>query len=129
MDFHVFGWGQPISVFGFVILIVLIGSLFSWLKTRSQQETIREAIKAGIELDPDMLNKLESSSGGKGGIMLGGMICIAVAVALVFFGYQIGKVETDEQILTIFLGIAGFPFMVGVVLLLVGLFRKGDTAE
>lgn len=129
MDFHTFGWGQPVGVFGFVILIVLIGSLFSWLKTRAQQETIREAIRKGIDLDPQMLNKLDNPSDGKGSLLLAGMILLAASVALVFFGYQIGQVEPDDEVFTIFLGIAGFPFMIGIVLLLVGLFRRKDTAE
>lgn len=131
MDIQFFdGWHQPIGVFTFVLAIILIGSVTSWLKTRSQQETIREAIKAGIKIEPDMLNKLNQPSGSNsGGMALAGCILLASGIALVFFGYQLGQVDGDDEVFTVFIGIAGFPFLIGIALLIGSLFRRGEKPQ
>ena len=117
MDF--FGWGVPPGVFGFVILLVLIGSVTSWLKTRAEQATLREAIRAGQPIDPHLLASLQDSpKRTREGLRIGGFVTIAVAIALVGFGFLLERASGDDQILLVMSGVALFPGLVGVALLL-----------
>ena len=122
MEFHFSDyWQAPMGVFTFVILIVLINGLFHWLKVRSQQETLREAIKSGVQIDTEALKAVSTSSSNSdspGGRVFVGLILIAVAGALAFFGYQIGRVEGYREVFKIFQGIAAFPGLLGVVFLI-----------
>lgn len=115
-------YGAPIGVFGFVILIILIGSVFSYLKVRSNNETIRRLAETGQPIDPTLLSHLnrdgEASSGG--GMLVGGVITLAVAVALYLFGQQIGAVSGDDEVGPIFRAIALFPALIGGALVVIG---------
>lgn len=122
---HDFDWsfGAPLGVFGFVILIILLNGIFSVIRTRAKQEVLREAIRSGQSVDPEILRSLQDSQEDEGSGVTAGLILMAVAVGLVFLGYQIGKVEPDEPIFDIMLGVAGIPFMIGLILFISGLFR------
>ncbi|MEM1379845.1 MAG: hypothetical protein AAGH41_04380 [Pseudomonadota bacterium] len=120
MDWE-FGFA-PVGVFGFVILIVLIGSLFSYLKTRSAHETIRTLAASGRDIDPSLLRGLETEGGsGWQGFLTGGTITLAVAVALVIFGQQLGTITGDDEVGPVFRAVAVFPGLIGAALLLMGL--------
>ncbi len=132
MDY--FGF-PPVGVFAFVILLVLIGSLFQYLEVRSNNQTIRTLAQSGQPLDPSLIKHLgrERSGGGPGGLLLAGTIIIAVAIGLYIFGQQIGAVENEPETTQIFVGIAAIPGAVGVALFLGGLVklllrRKDDSA-
>ncbi|GGD02359.1 hypothetical protein [Aquisalinus flavus] len=134
MDFHYFDyWQAPMGVFTFVILIVLINGLFHWLKVRSQQQTLREAIKSGVQIDPEALKAVAVSRNddSPGGRVFVGLILVAVACALMFFGYQIGRADGDPEVFTIFQGIAAFPGLIGVVFLISAPFarRSGNRQD
>ena len=117
MDFG-FGWDAPLGVFGFVILIILIGNLFSWLKVRAQQETLREAIRSGQPLDPSIVETLDSGRReNREGLFVGGLITLAAAAALVLFGWQMGRVADEPDLLGVMLAVAAFPALVGIALL------------
>lgn len=118
-----YDWHGGIGLWGFIIAIVLIGSFFSYMKQKSRNELVREAMKNGQTIDPDMLKDLKEED-EKGGMILGGAICIAVAVGLVFMGYQIDKVEQDENVYEIMKGVAAIPGLVGVVLMIFGIIAK-----
>lgn len=128
MDFHFWeGWHPyPMGVFTFVILIILINGLFHWLREKSKQETLREAIKSGVKLEPDALKEISVSTGenSRTNRLLVGLILIAVAGALVFFGYQVGKASGDDEVFPIFQGIAAFPGLIGIVFLALSPFGK-----
>jgi hypothetical protein len=119
-----FTWGSPATVFGFIIAIVLINGIVSVLRNKAKQETIREAIRSG-KFDEATVKSIADREEGDGDTTLAGFILIAVAAALVFFAYQIGSLDEDEGLVTIFLGIAAFPAFIGVVLLIAGLLRRG----
>jgi len=133
MDIHFFDyWHAPMGVFTFVILIVLINGIFHWLRVRSQQQTLREAIKSGVQIDPEALKAVSTPSSNNdspGGRIFVGLILIAVACALAFFGYQIGTVDGDPEVFTIFQGIAAFPGLIGVVFLISAPFAKRSSKE
>lgn len=126
MDTYVdWNYGAPMGVFGFIILIVLINAVASVFRTRAKQELLREAIRSGHDIDPEMLESLQEHD-RQGSNALAGMILMAVAAGLVFMGYQIQKVEVDEPIFDIMLGVASIPFFIGVVLLISSLFQKKE---
>lgn len=119
MDF--FEYGQ-VGVFGFVILIVLIGSLFQYLKVRSNNETIRTLAQSGQPIDPQLLRHLHSEeSSSSVGLFVGGVITFAVAAALYLFGAQLGAATGDPEIGPVFRAIAIFPAFIGGGLLLAGI--------
>ena len=120
MDWN-FGWDAPLGVFGFVILIILIGGFFSWMKTRAVQATIREAIRAGTPLDPAVIRELRGDGEGAGGGVsrgLTGLILIAVAIALVGFGYMGSTLGDEPNALLFFASVAAFPGLIGVAFLI-----------
>ncbi|WP_051881425.1 hypothetical protein [Parvularcula oceani] len=114
------GFDAPLGAFGFVVLIVLITSIASWLKAQAVQETIREAIRAGVPLDAATVRELKRSAGedeGGGGRGVAGLILIAVAVALILFGFIVGKASDDPQVFPILTAVSLFPGAIGVALL------------
>ena len=118
MDMN-FGFGTPIGVFTFVLLIILIGNVFSWLRTRAQMETMREAIRSGQPIDPSILAALEPHErDARRGFLVGGLVTLAVAVALVVFGWQIARVTGDDQVAGVMLAVSAFPGLIGVALLI-----------
>ena len=120
----------PIGVFGFIVLIVLIGSLFSFLKVRSNNETIRQLAQSGQPIDPSLLERLgRDSEDSRGGLLVGGFVTFAVAVGLYFFGAQIGIATDDPEVGPIFRGIAMIPGAIGAALMIAGflqlMFQRG----
>ena len=121
-----FGWGDPISLFGFVLIIILIGSVSSYLKVRAQQKTLREAIRAGQPIDPALLGSLERDSGADPrSLRIGGLVTLAVAVALVLFGWQIGRVAGDDEVFGVMIAVAAFPALIGIALLIASTAKRG----
>lgn len=121
-------WHSNISVFGFVIAIILIGSFFSYLKQRSRHELIREAMRSGQSIDPDLLKDLKDED-EKGGMIIAGAILLAVAVGLAALGYQIDKVEESNEVFEIMKGVAVIPALIGVVLLIAGLIEAATRKK
>lgn len=133
MDIEFFDHGQ-IGIFGFVLAIVLIGSLFQYLKVRSNNETIRQMVASGQPVDREMLRHLgRESDSGPGGLITGGVITLAAAAALYLFGEQIGQVAGDDEVGPVFRAIALFPGLIGAALVVVGaagvVFRRRDRSE
>ena len=122
-----FGWGDPISVFGFVLIIILIGSVSSYLKVRAQQKTLREAIRAGQPIDPALLGSIgREGSVDPRGLRIGGLVTLAAAVALVLFGWQIGRVAGDDEVFGVMVAVAAFPALIGIALLVGSSMVKRD---
>lgn len=127
MDWHEwYGWHGGIGLWGFIIAIVLIGSVTSYLKQKSRNELMKEALKNGQSIDPNMLKDLNEED-SKGGMILGGAICIAVAAGLIFMGYQFersGVSDADDNLFEVMKGVAAIPGLVGVVLMIFGIITK-----
>lgn len=121
-DFWDWNDGPPMGVFGFIIIVVLINAVASVFRTRARQDVMREAIKSGHDISPEIIDSFQERD-SEGGIVPG-LILMAVAVGLVFMGHQIGTVSQDEEVLDIMLGVASIPFLIGVVLFIAALFGK-----
>jgi len=132
-----FSWEQgQLGIFTFVIIIVLISSIASVIRTQSRNSTLKELARSGQPIDPSLLQSLASSKddddGGPGALIVGGFITLTVAAALVVFGQRLAAIDNDPDDAKIFEAIAVFPGFIGIALLVVGIVsaiftrRKGD---
>lgn len=117
-------YGQ-FGVFTFVIILVLIGSISSIIRTQSRNNTLKEIARSGQPIDPSVLDTFtkvsDEDSGGPGGLVVGGFITLAVAAALVVFGQRLAAIDNDPDDAKIFEAIAVFPGFIGGALIVVGL--------
>lgn len=124
----------PLGAFTMVIAIVGLTVWSRAARRKQVMETVRDAIRSGQTLDPATIKALGAEEPKKkGGDLKAGLILIAVAAALVVFGYAIGSADVGDtpEIVPIFTAIAAFPGFIGVVLVLFGvvsLFRPKDEA-
>lgn len=121
-EFWDWNYGPPMGVFGFIIIVVLINAVASVFRTRAKQDVIREAIKSGHDINPEIIDSFQERE-NDGGIVPG-LILMAVAVGLAFMGHQIETVSQDEQVFDIMLGVASIPFLIGLVLFIAALLGK-----
>ena len=130
-----FSWEQgQLGVFTFVIILVLIGSISSVLRTQSNNNTLKELARSGQPLDPQLMKALSKSGddGGPAGYFVGGVITLSVAAGMIFFGRRIADIDADPEVAEVFTAIAAFPGFIGVALLLIGVVtavlsrQKGD---
>jgi hypothetical protein len=104
----------PISLFAGLTIVLC---LFFWFRYRMRsdlQKTIRTAIDKGQELSPEIIDRIGQPKAGKDRDLRLAMIWIAIGVALTVFGFSIPEEEANQ----IFLGIAAFPFSLGVAFLI-----------
>jgi len=117
-------WGfdnDLVLIFGFVLVIIFISSFFSFMKAKSAHETIRELSSKGQPIAPELLRGLQDDDDRSGrGLLTGGFILIAIAVALAVFGMQIGAITGDDEVGPVLRTVAIFPGMIGAALLVSG---------
>ncbi|XBQ15494.1 MAG: DUF6249 domain-containing protein [Oceanicaulis sp.] len=125
----------PLGAFTMVVLIVALNVWAGASRRKQVMETVRDAIRSGQNLDADTVRALGAEGPKKeGGDLKAGLILIAVAAALVVFGYAVGSADVSDtpEVVAIFSAIAAFPGFIGVVLVLFGLAnaakRKNDDA-
>ena len=114
-------WIGFASVIGPVILL----GIFFWLRfkaRRDMQETIRTALDKGHELSPELIDRLGHPKAPKDRDFRLGVIWIAVAVGIAILGFAIPEEEATQPLL----GIAGFPFVIGIAYLVLNKFAKQD---
>jgi hypothetical protein len=114
-------WIGFASVVGPVILL----GVFFWLRfkaRREMQETIRAALDKGQELSPELVDRLGHPKAPKDRDFRLGVIWIAVAVGFAFLGFAIPEEEATQPLL----GVAGFPFVIGVAYLILNKFAKRE---
>jgi hypothetical protein len=111
----------PLTVFGAVVAIVWVAMAYGSRNRAAFFETVRAAIERGTELTPETVRALGAPRSSRYSDIKWGVIWIGVAAACVTFGWAVGSVEPDEEVLRIFMGIAAFPGFVGLALLGYGL--------
>ena len=117
------GLWVPIAAFlGMTIVLGMV--IWFRFKTRSEmQQTFRAALDKGHELTPEIIDRLGHLKAPKDKDLRLGVIWIAVAVGLSAFGFGI---PDEEDVARIFLGIAAFPFMIGIAYLILHKFTDRD---
>ena len=86
------------------------------------QQTIRLALDKGHELSPEMIDRLGHPKAPKDKDLRLATTWLAVAVALVAFGFMIPDPSGDA--FSALTGIAAFPLMVGVAYLIMWRFTE-----
>ncbi len=106
-----------IPIVMFISLAVVFCVLF-WFRYKTKegmQQTFRAAMEKGQELTPEIIDRLGSPKPAKDKDVRLGIIWVAVAIALVAFGFSI---PDDDDVAGIFMGIAAFPFLIGAAYLI-----------
>ncbi len=113
----------PITMFlGMTVIFV---ALF-WFRYKSRvemQQTFRAALDKGQELTPEIIDRLGHPKASKDRDLRYGIIWMALAVALIAFGFGI---PDEDDVARIFAGIAAFPFALGVAYLILHKFTDHD---
>lgn len=114
-------WIGFASVIGPTILL----GLFFWFRFRARrdmQDTIRVALDKGHELSPELIDRLGHPKAPRDRDFRLGVIWIAVAAGIACLSLAIPEEEATQPLL----GIAAFPFFVGVAYLVLNKFAKRD---
>jgi len=118
----------PIGLFGMVLGIVIAVNMFTYKRSRDLQETVREAVRAGKDLSPELIRSLGVKPKSEGQDIKGGLVLIAIALGLIVLGWGIQSslnpavVDSDMPSMIIMMtGVAAIPGFIGVVLVLFGL--------
>jgi hypothetical protein len=104
----------PIALFS-GLTVVLTTAIWIRYKTRSEMQlTIRTAIDKGQELSPEIVDRLGNPKPHKDKDLRSALVCIAIAIGMSVFGYMI----PEDEATPVFLGMAAFPFFVGIAFLI-----------
>lgn len=98
--------------------LTVVFSLLVWFRYRGRadvQQTIRAALDKGQELSPELIERLGHPKPPKNKDLRLGVIWIAIAIGLTAFGFGI---PDEEEVHSIFMGIAAFPAVLGVAYLI-----------
>ena len=98
----------------FIALAVVLGLLLYFRhKNRAElQATVRQAIEQGQQLSPELLERLGQPTQSEHADLRKG--AIAIAIALAFAALAFGVSQEDAEALGPMLGIAAFPFLIGL---------------
>ena len=111
--------------FASVIGPTLLVGFFFWLRFRSRremQETIRAALDKGQELSPELIDRLGEPKKPKDRDFRLGIIWVAVAAAFAIFAFAVPEEDAFRPLL----GIASFPFVIGVAYLILNKFARQE---
>jgi uncharacterized protein DUF6249 len=111
--------------FAAVVGPVILVSLFFWFRLkarREMQDTIRVALDKGQDLTPELIDHLGSPKKPKDRDFRLGIIWVAVAIGMAMFSFAI----PDEEATAPMLGMAAFPFVIGIAFLILNKFAKQD---
>jgi len=100
----------------FIMVGVVLVALF-WFRYKARaelQQTVRNALERGIELSPDLVDRLGAAKPPKGKDLRLGVIWMSLALALVLCGLAIPEPEALRGVLAA----AAFPFSIGLAYLL-----------
>ena len=114
----------------FIPIVMFIGltvvlSLFVWFRFRIRndaQSTIRTAIEKGQELTPEIIDRLGHPRPHEDRDLRVSLIFFALAIALTLFGVALPVDAEHAQ--RVFMGVAAFPFSLGVAFLIMWRFTE-----
>jgi Domain of unknown function (DUF6249) len=102
-----------IPIVMFISMTIVLCTLV-WFRYRSRsevQQTIRAALDKGQDLSPELVDRLGHPRPSKDKDLRLGVIWLAISVGLVAFGFGI---PDEDDVARIFMGIASFPFFLGI---------------
>lgn len=104
-----------------IVMFISMGIVFCvlfWFRYKTKegmQQTFRAAMEKGQELTPEIIDRLGHPKPAKDKDLRLGIIWIALAIAIVAFGFSI---PDDDEVARIFMGIASFPLVIGIAYLI-----------
>lgn len=119
-----------IIIWGSILLLVFIVSLFKYLGRRSKYRVLEKIAESGQTLSPELLAGLTNGNGrapeDKNPITSGiFLMCIGIALAVFFWAMQGGGIPlADDNWLPV---IGVFPFMIGLARVLGAGFSQRDS--
>ena len=122
---------EMIPIVMFVSIAVVFIALF-WFRYRSRsemQQTVRNALDKGVELSPELIDRLGAPKPNKHKDLRLGAIWMSLAVGLILIAF-VNPASEPEAFRGILAG-AAFPFSIGSAYLLLWHFisRKDDEAS
>ena len=112
----------PIVMF---IGLTIVFSLFVWFRYRARsdmQETVRRALEKGVDLSPEVIDRLGHPKATKNRDLRLGTIWLSLAVALGLIGVAVGEADAIRGTLA---G-AAFPLCIGVAYMILHRFAGDD---
>ncbi len=100
----------------FIMVGVVLVALF-WFRYKARaelQQTVRSALERGVELSPELVDRLGAAKPPKGKDLRLGVIWMSLALALLLCGLAIPEPEALRGVLAA----AAFPFSIGLAYLL-----------
>lgn len=105
----------PISMFIALTVVLCLFFMFRY-KTRSEmQATIRTALDKGQELSPEIIDRLGTPKPPKDKDLRTALVWFALAASTAALGF--GIPDHEGEVLRILMGIAAFPFSLGIAYL------------
>ncbi len=105
----------PISLFMGLTIVLCAAFWFRYRTREGMQQTVRAALDKGHELTPEVIDRIGHPKPAKDRDLRLGVIWLAVAIGLSAFGFGI---PDEDDVARIFMGIAAFPFAIGVAYLI-----------
>ena len=96
------------------VVAFVAAQIFRTIRVHMSQRTLREAVKTGVPISPDMLTEADRAPEAGANDLRSGMVLIALALAIAGFGLIQGSTDAIKGCA----GIALFPLFVGLALLL-----------
>lgn len=115
----------PIALFGGLTLVFSLFFMYRHRTRHEMQKTIRTAIDKGQELTPEIIERLGTPKPPKDKDLRISLIYFALAISTAAFGA--GIPDDDPEVLQIMLGIAAFPFSLGVAYLIMWFFAGRNS--
>jgi Na+/H+ antiporter NhaD/arsenite permease-like protein len=124
----------PITFFAMIAAIVVLPKYFRARSKQQLMETLQAAYEKGQPVPPELIESLSveprmaprTPRERADKDLRGGIITLAIAIALVVFGWALSY-EEDEA-LYIFAGLAAFPGLIGLALIAFGVTGRGKSA-
>ncbi len=102
----------PLIVFGSVVAVVWLFSLFNFKKRNTVHETLRHAISNGQPVSSEMIDKMSMITDPIKADLRRGVLFVAIGFAFLVLAIIIGTEE--ENAIRPLLGVATFPTVLGL---------------
>lgn len=112
---HEWSYHGPDMFWIFIAVIVVSSMFFGYLRSKSRDETLRDLAQRGQPITPEMLGPVR---GGRGGLLIGGLIMLFIGISLSGFMWSMGGMHHPfgNEEYPVFVGL--FPGGIGLALLI-----------
>ncbi len=117
----------PIVVFGTIALVVWLFLHFGFRRRLVMHETIRLAIQNGQQISAETIHNLADAADRALGDLRRGVLFVSVGISFALLSALLLRHEEDAS--TAMIGIAIFPFMLGVAYLGLWFFTRDRRAH